>query len=87
MPSVAYTPERYTVYYGTTEFALTTASPAVSGSEDILSTNKLFSLTLAGLEADTTYYYGIEARNDVGSQMSLVANFSTPPTGIVFNYS
>ena len=70
------------MHYGVTSTNLNGTSPIVLGLDDVTSTNRQFSIVLEGLEAETTYYYQIEARNSIGSIFSSVADFITPPMGM-----
>ena len=62
--SIAYTPETYTVLYGTTRDSLdqTSGQQRTSGS-DISVTRLTLSLPLSGLDPNTAYYYTVNASN------------------------
>ena len=81
VPIVAYTQETYAVNYGTSQSSLNLSSTEVTGSSDITATNQVYQLTLNGLEEDTTYFYQVVATNDVGSNSSEIATFTTSSSG------
>lgn len=81
IPFVAYTPENYTVVYGRDPGLLNYSSDLVVGSDDITRANQMFSVTLNGLLANTTYYYQVTARNSIGTNSSNVEEITIPPPG------
>lgn len=78
IPAINYTPENYTVIYGKDEALLNYSSDTVVGTSDIKETNQLYSITLENLEANTTYYYQVIARNSFGTNSSDVKMLITP---------
>ena len=74
---IAYTPENYTVHYGTSSGSLTPFSQQRQSANDFTATNLQFSVELTGLSAGTTYYYQVEAMNSVRSTASIEQNFIT----------
>ena len=68
---VAYTPENYTVVYGTNQFNLNQRSTTVS---DIPGTTS-YSVELAQLQHGTRYYFQVQSTNTVGSTQSAIASF------------
>ncbi len=79
VPAIVYTPENYTVIYGTDESLLNSSSGVVIGTNDITSANQVYSATLRGLQPNTTYYYQVVARNSIGENSSTVGILVTPP--------
>lgn len=78
IPAINYTPENYTVIYGKDELLLNYTSDTVVGTSDIKETNQFYSLILRELEANTTYYYQVIARNSFGTNSSDIRILSTP---------
>lgn len=79
VPSIVYTPENYTVVYGTDENMLNYTSSVIVGSNDVTATNQIHNVTLSELQPSTTYYYTVTARNIVGENRSNVRSVTTPP--------
>ena len=77
VPWIAYTPETYTVHFGTTPDSLTPFSQQLHSGNNFTATNLSFSVQLTGLAAGTTYYYQVEAMNSEGSNQSIVQQFTT----------
>ena len=61
--AISYTPENYTVEYGTSSSSLTERSTTLSSSSDLTVTNMLYSVTITGLSSNTTYYYRVVSSN------------------------
>ena len=76
---ITYTPETYTVIYGTDPSLLDQTSQSVTGNSDITTTDQILSIQLDGLVHDTTYYYQVVATNTHNSTASTVASFVTVP--------
>ena len=74
---LAYTPENYTVYFGTSPGSLTPFSQQRQSGDNFTATNLPFSIQLTGLSAGTTYYYQVEAVNSVGTTASVEQSFMT----------
>ena len=75
---IAYTPETYTVLYGTTSGSLTPFNQQRQRGDNFTATNLPFSIQLTGLSAGTTYYYQVEAMNSQpGSTQSTMQQFRT----------
>lgn len=75
MPEISYTPETYTIHYGTDSSSLTQTSTTVhSGIPDSPGTQR-FSLTVSGLQENVVYYFRVEAVNSVGSVQSQLGTF------------
>ena len=77
LPRIAYTPETYTVHFGTSPGSLTNISQQRQSGDSFTATNLPFSVQLTGLAARTRYYYQVVAVNSVGSTQSLVQQFTT----------
>ena len=77
VPRIAYTPETYTVHFGTSSGSLTNFSQQLQSGDNFTATNLPFSVQLTGLSAGTTYYYQVEAMNTVTSNQSTVQQFIT----------
>ena len=74
---IAYTPENYTVHYGTSSGSMTNVSQQQQSGKNFTATNLQFSVELTGLSAGTTYYYQVMAANSVGSTTSVEQSFMT----------
>ena len=79
VPRIAYTPETYTVHFGTSSGSLTPFNQQRQSGDDFTVTNLQFSIQLTGLAAGTTYYYLVVAMNSVGPTASVQQNFTTAP--------
>ncbi len=76
VPSIAYTPEQYTVEYGTSPGSLSQSSAVVSGSTDLAAVDHQYSMEVTGLLEGSTYYYRVVAHNTHGSTSSNVYTFT-----------
>ena len=74
---IAYTPETYTVNFGTSLGSLTNVTQQQQSGDNFTATNLPFSVQLTGLSAGTTYYYQVVAMNSVGSTASVEQSFTT----------
>ena len=77
VPAIMYTPENYTVSYGKSQALLNYTSNVVVSTNNISRTNQIYSVTLNDLEANTTYYYRVVARNNIGANSSEIEEFVT----------
>ena len=78
IPFVMYTPENYTIVYWEDQSLLNYSSDVVIGTDDITLINQVYSVTLSGLESNTSYYYQVIARNNIGTNSSDVRLLETP---------
>ena len=78
---VAYTPETYTIVYGTDTTLLNNTSQVVMGDRDIAAMNQIYSVTLRDLQSSTRYYYQVVATNSIGMNSSVVGELVTPLPG------
>ncbi len=76
IPRIAYTPEQYTVEYGTSPGSLSQSSAVVSGSTDLAAVDRQYSVEVTGLLEGSTYYYRVVAHNTYGSTSSNVYTFT-----------
>ena len=75
VPSIAYTYHiLYTGQERDTDFA---QSNTVSGTEDNIAINSTYTITLTGLEEDTTYNYRVIASNCIGNTSTATMSFRT----------
>ena len=74
---IAYTPETYTVHFGTSLGSLTSFNQQQQSGDDFTATNLQFSIPLTGLAPGTRYYYQVVAMNSVGPTQSTINNFTT----------
>ena len=78
VPYIAYTPETYEVIYGAERDNLDRESTeSRTSGPDINAVDKTYSLPLTGLQAMTTYYYRIVARNSFDTTDNAVGTFNT----------
>ena len=75
--SIAYTPEQYTVLYGTSSNNLSQSSLVLNGSANFSITDAVLSLDLIDLMHDTVYYYRVRSTNTEGATESDINNFRT----------
>ena len=68
---VAYTPETYTVVYGTNQINLDQRSTSVSGVTGVSG----YSIELTQLQHGTVYYFQVESTNSIGTTRSGIRSF------------
>ena len=74
---LTYTPESYSVRYGTSDTNLDESSGAVGSGGDIEATDLMLSATLVDLAPVTRYFFLVAAENSVGEARTSVFNFTT----------
>ena len=75
--SLAYTPEQYTVYYGTSQTSLTSIGPVINGTNNYSLTNVQYTAYIDGLAFNTRYFVRIQSNNTEGVINSDTINFTT----------
>ena len=75
---IAYTPETYTVHFGSSPGSLTPFNQQQQSGDNFTSTNLPFSIQLTGLIPATDYSYRVVATNTIGrTAMSVIGMFRT----------
>ena len=92
VPNVSYTPETYTVHYGTNDSdQIGSTSQTVHGPtqlQEILNINGAeYNVTLTDLKPYTQYYYYVNATNTEGSSSSAVTHLITDEDGMIHIHS
>ena len=78
IPRIAYTPETYTVHFGTSAGSLTPFNQQLQSGDNFTATNLQFSVQLTGLTPATDYSYRVVATNTIGrTAMSVIGMFRT----------
>ena len=81
IPTIAYTPENYTIRYTGETFQTTQATSMLRMSSDNISAvNERYMFTLRGLEEDNTYSFTVDSTNCNGTTSTAVMNFTTIST-------
>ncbi len=86
IPAVTYTPETYTVTYGTDRTMLNYTSEVVVGSTDISAISQVYTVTVRNLQSNTRYYYRVVATNSNGTNSSVIRELLTPQPGITLQW-
>ena len=93
IPQVSYTPENYTVIFGTSMDELHMISSIVNTNNiDILmfitATNIQYNVTIQGLNINVMYYYQVQSVNTNGTTNSSISSFITSESGKItlFHY-
>ena len=86
IPQVLYTPENYTVLFGTSMDELNMISSVVNANniDDLMfitATNAQYNVTIQGLNINVVYYYQVESVNTIGKNYSSISNFTTSESG------
>ena len=79
IPSIAYTPETYTVQYIGLELQNILKNSMSEQSPNITATNMKYQITLTGLEEANTYNFTVVSTNCIGNTSSETMNFTTLP--------
>ena len=75
---IAYTPETYTVHFGTSSGSLTPFNQQRQSGDNFTATNLQFSIQLTGLTPATDYSYRMVATNTIGrTAMSVIGTLRT----------
>ena len=81
IPTIAYTPENYTIRYTGETFQTTQVTSLLRMSSDNISTvNERYMFTLRGLEEADTYSFTVDSTNCNGTTSTAVMNFTTEST-------
>ena len=83
---VTYTPENYTVIYGTTDDTLNNTSDIImtrniNNLQFITATNEIYSVTINGLMINQMYYFRICAVNTINESKTDINTFITSEAG------
>ena len=90
---MSYTPENYTVLFGTSMDELNMISSVVNSNnignlQFITATDIQYNVTIQGLNINVMYYYQVESVNTIGKNYSSISSFTTLESGKItlFNY-
>ena len=72
---IPYTPETYTILYGTDSSSLSQSSSPVHSDLPLSPGTQQFSVSVSGLQENIVYYFQVEAVNSVGSAQSQLGTF------------
>lgn len=86
VPSIAFTPENYSIEYSPNHGNLDINSQSLQGSTNLTATDIIYSLILFDLLPFTQYYYRVVSTNLLGTRQSGIHQFRTPPAGMWFVY-
>lgn len=78
---LAYTPEQYTIYYGTVREMLDLRSPSLNSIADISASNIAYEISLQALTPNTVYYYQLHSANTYVETTTAVMMFMTSEAG------
>ena len=81
VPYLSYTPEQYTVYYGTVRERLDMRSTTLSSTTDISASNTTYEISLQGLTPNTAYFYQLRSVNTYAETTTAVMTFMTSEAG------
>ena len=77
---IVFTPETYSVKYGTEKDNLESTSSPVQSGTDFSAMNLPFSVTVTGLTPQTVYYYQLVTSNTIGNDASVVQSCESSMT-------
>lgn len=80
-PYLTFTPEQYTVNYGTERDSLNQMGPVLSSSTDISVSNITYNISLQNLTPHTEYFYQLLSTNTYGETTSAIMTFTTSEAG------
>ena len=93
IPQVSYTPENYTVIFGTSMDELNMISNVfytnnIDNLMFLTATNIQYNVTIQGLNINVMYYYEVESVNTIGKNYSSISNCITSESGKItlFHY-
>ena len=84
IPHLSYTPEQYTINYGTARETLDQRSAVLSSRADISLSNTTYQLTLQGLAPNTNYFFQLRSMNSYGETTTEIMTFMTSEAGMQF---
>lgn len=84
VPHLSYTPEQYTINYGTARETLDQRSAVLSSHADISLSNTTYQLTLQGLAPNTNYFFQLRSMNSFGETTTEIMAFMTSEAGMQF---
>ena len=79
IPSIAYTPETYTIQYIGLDLQNMLKSSKSEQSPNITATNMKYQITLTDLEEANTYNFTVVSTNCIGNSSSQTMSFTTLP--------
>lgn len=82
VPYLAYTPEQYTVYYGTARERLNLRTTSMNSNTDISVSNTTYEISLQALTPNTVYYYQLHSENTHAETTTVVMMFMTSEAGM-----
>ena len=81
VPYLSYTPEQYTIHYGTVRERLDLRSTSLSSITDILAFNTTYDISLQGLTPNTVYFYELHSVNTYAEIAAAIRTFTTSEAG------
>ena len=85
VPYLSYTPEQYTIRYGTAEEMLDQRTTPLSSTTDIASVNTTYQLALQGLAPNTIYHFQLHSTNTFGETTTVIMTFTTSEAGMLIS--
>ena len=88
IPQVSYTPENYTVLFGTSTNELNMISSVVNTNNIdnllfITATNVSYNVTIQGLSINIMYYYRVQSVNIIDKNYSSISSFTPSESGTI----
>ena len=86
IPQVSYTPENYTVLFGTSmnELKMTSSVVNTNNIDNLLfitTTNIQYNVTIQGLSINVMYYYQVQSVNTIDKNYSSISSFTPSESG------